>query len=297
MTAELMAAVARRAGAAVVESWALAGGDIHQAMGVRLADGRRLFVKTNPSPTAGMFAAEARGLEWLCDSAALRIPEVLAVSDEDAISDEPRFLALEYLEPAPRVRGFEEMLGRGLAAMHRFGAPSFGLDRDNFIGVLPQSNAPLSDWPSFYRERRLLPQLRRAADRGLAGERLCRDFDRLFARLEALFGDAEPPSRLHGDLWGGNLHVDERGHPCLIDPAAYGGHREIDLAMMRLFGGFGGRVFGAYQESWPLAPGAEERVSLHQLYPLLVHLNHFGASYQSAVAGALEGALSAGSAH
>src|SRR5690606_30251837 len=127
-------------------------------------------------------------------------------------------------------------LGRGLAALHRFGAASFGLDQPNFIGSLPQDNTPAGDWTEFFRERRLLPQVERAIENGRAPAALAQGFDRLFDRLPELVGPAEPPARLHGDLWGGNLHVDERGLPCLIDPAVYGGHREMDLAMMRLFG-------------------------------------------------------------
>jgi fructosamine-3-kinase len=113
-------------------------------------------------------------------------------------------------------------------------------------------------------------------------------FERLFAALPDLAGPDEPPARLHGDLWGGNLLVDDAGAPCLIDPAVYGGHREIDLAMMRLFGGFGPRVFAAYDEAWPLAPGHEERVGLYQLYPLMVHVNLFGGGYVGSVESSLD---------
>ncbi|HWO13400.1 MAG TPA: fructosamine kinase family protein, partial [Polyangiaceae bacterium] len=141
---------------------------------------------------------------------------------------------------------------------------------------------------SFYRERRLAPLLRLARARGSADVALERAFERLFARLDELAGPPEPPARLHGDLWGGNLHTSTDGHPMLIDPAVYGGHREIDLAMMRLFGGFGERVFAAYGESSPLAPGAAERVALYQVYPLLVHLCSFGRGYLAQVRRAVE---------
>jgi fructosamine-3-kinase len=114
-----------------------------------------------------------------------------------------------------------------------------------------------------------------------------RGFDALFGCLTERVGPDEPPARLHGDLWGGNLHVDEEGRPCLIDPAVYGGHREMDLAMMRLFGGFSPRVFAAYHEAYPLAPGWEDRVPLYQLYPLMVHVNLFGRGYVGSVEGAL----------
>ena len=170
-----------------------------------------------------------------------------------------------------------------MAALHRHGAPAFGLDHDNYIGRLPQTNTFAVTWAEFYRVRRLGPQLRAAADAGLAPARVRSSFERLFAQIESLCGPPEPPARLHGDLWGGNLIADERGGPCLIDPAVYGGHREIDLAMMKLFGGFAPHVFAAYKEAFPLADGYRERVALYQLYPLMVHVNLFGGGYGSSV--------------
>ena len=273
-------AVGAALGSLVRDRRALSGGDINEAYAGTLADGRAIFVKTNRRPPPGMFPAEARGLGWLGQPGALRVPAVAAVDES--------FLALELLRSTPRSASFDEELGRGLATLHRAGAPEFGLDHDNFIGRLPQSNRPASDWSTFYRRERLEPQLRRALDAHVAPASLGRRLDSLFARLDALVGPPEPPARLHGDLWSGNLMGDERGAPCLIDPAVYGGHREIDLAMMRLFGGFGPRVFAAYAESYPLAPGHEERVPLYQLYPLLVHVNLFGGSYVGAVESALD---------
>lgn len=271
-------AVAHALGAPVAGASPLGGGDINEAWDVALADGRRVFVKTNADAPRDMFEAEADGLAFL-RAGPLRVPEVLAVG--------PDFLALELLRPGPRQRDFDEVLGRGLAALHRCSPGVFGLHRDNYIGRLPQANAPTPDWASFYWERRLEPQLARASARGLVDAALRARFDRLRARLPELVGPAEPPARLHGDLWAGNLHADERGAPCLIDPAVYGGHREVDLAMMRLFGGFSERVFDAYAEAAPLAPGSAERVPLYQLYPLLVHVNLFGGGYLGAVRAAL----------
>jgi len=271
-------------GSPVVQARSLAGGDINQAYEIDLGDGRRLFAKANARSPRGMFAAEARGLGWLSEAGALRVPRVVAVSAPEAAA---QFLVLQLVESGRPAPDFDERLGRGLAALHRFGAPGFGLDHDNFVGRLPQSNAAAPTWPAFYRERRLEAQLRRAADGGLASDRMRRGFDRLFAALEDLVGPAEPPARLHGDLWGGNLLCDQAGAPCLIDPAVYGGHREIDLSMMRLFGGFSARVFAAYEEAWPLAEGAAERVALYQLYPLMVHVNMFGGSYVGSVESAL----------
>ena len=268
---DLEEAVARAMGSAVRSSRAVAGGDINDAHEMALADGRSVFVKSNFGADPTMFAAEARGLAWLAQARALRVPEVLAVGDT--------FLVLESISPARRRPDFDERLGRGLAVLHRFGAPGFGLDHDNFIGRLPQSNAPASTWPDFYRSRRLEPQLRLARNAGLCSSAMARGFDRLFAVLDERVGPAESPARLHGDLWGGNLIVDETGAGCLIDPAVHGGHREVDLAMMRLFGGFGPRVFAAYEEAWPLHPGHQERVPLYQLYFLMVHVNLFGGPY------------------
>ena len=276
MEAGTRAALEAAVGGKVASARPVGGGDINRAEAVTLADGRRLFVKTNAFEPEGMFAAESRGLAWLAEARALRVPEVIAHG--------PGFLALELIEPAPPARKFDERLGRGLAALHRFGAPRFGLDHDNFIGRLPQDNTPAEPgWAAFYRQRRLEPQLRRATNEGLASPRLRDGFARLFNDLDQLVGPEEPPSRLHGDLWGGNLLCDDAGAPCLCDPAVYGGHREIDLAMMRLFGGFGARAFAAYDEAWPLAPGHAERVALYQLYPLMVHVNLFGGSYVAQV--------------
>ncbi|MCA9608279.1 MAG: fructosamine kinase family protein [Myxococcales bacterium] len=257
----------------------LGGGSINQALAVRLADGRAVFVKTLPSPPRTMYPREAEGLRWLGEAGALRVPEVLAVSE--------RFLALELIEPGRPARDHDERLGRGLAALHRAGAPGFGFANDNFIGSLPQDNHAEADWPTFYASRRLEAQLRMAVDGRRASPAMRRDMAALIARIDAVVGPAEPPSRLHGDLWGGNAHVAGDGSPVLIDPAVYGGHREVDLAMMRLFGGFSGRVFDAYDEAWPLAPGWRDRIPLYQLYPLMVHVNLFGGSYVGQVERAL----------
>ena len=290
MTPELSHAIAKRLGREVVSARDLHGGDIHAAFRVELRGGEVLFVKSSSGAPRGMFTEEARGLEWLRAADALRIPVVLAVADD---AEGPRFLALEYLEPGRHESSFDEKLGRGLAALHRAGAPAYGFEHDNYIGSLPQSNRVEASWAAFYREERLLPLVRRAIDRRVLAAGAGAKFDRLFGRLESMVGPLEPPSRLHGDLWGGNLHTDSRGQPCLIDPAVYGGHREIDLAMMRLFGGFGPRVFSAYREAWPLADGHEARVALYQLYPLLVHVNLFGGGYADSALRTLEEALRA----
>ncbi len=279
-------AVAEALGAPIASVRPVGGGDINEAYALRMSTGAELFVKTHAGDSAAMFQAEARGLAWLAEAAALAVPEVVAVSAPGAAVG---FLVLTWVRGASRAPDFDEALGRGLAHLHRAGAPGFGLDHDNFLGRLPQSNRPHATWATFYREERLLPQLHRAAS--LLGAPLLRRFDRLLDALESVVGPEEPPARLHGDLWGGNVMAGPRGEPVLIDPAVHGGHRELDLAMMQLFGGFGPRVFAAYDEVWPRAPGHAARVPLYQLYYLLAHVNLFGRSYVPPVAHALDAAL------
>ncbi|MGC4095244.1 MAG: fructosamine kinase family protein [Polyangiaceae bacterium] len=283
MSRSLERALARRLGVDDVRLEPVSGGDINEAYRVQSARGA-CFVKTNANAPASLFPAEARGLEWLRRGGALRVPEVRFVSEPD----EPvRYLVLEYIEAGRPARDFDERLGQGLAALHRSGLAEFGLDHDNFIGSLPQSNAAAPSWAEFYVQRRLEPQLARATASRRVSYAMRRGFERLFAKMAELVGPSEAPSRLHGDLWGGNLYVDSHGAPCLIDPAVYAGQREVDLAMMRLFGGFAERVFAAYDEAFPLLPGAAERVALYQLYPLMVHVNLFGGSYVGSVERAL----------
>jgi fructosamine-3-kinase len=258
----------------VLDAARAGGGDVNRAERMTLADGRELFVKHRAGAEPGMYAAEAAGLAWLAEAGALRTPAVVAVGERP-----PRFLALELIPSGRPGPGRDEALGRGLAALHRAGAPAFGLAEDNFIGPLPQPNAQSGDWPEFYGARRLEPMARAAVEAGRLGEGFAAGLERLRARLPDLCGPAERPARLHGDLWGGNAMTDAEGRPVLIDPAVYGGHREVDLAMMRLFGGFGAGTFAAYAEAHPLADGHQDRVELYQLYPVLVHVVLFGGGY------------------
>ncbi len=279
MTFQLRQHVESLLGTEVVGSQTLTGGDINLAERLSLADGRKVFVKGNPRAPAGMFAAEARGLGWLGAPQVIRIPRTVAF--------DAHVLILEWVEPGQPAAGFDERLGRELAALHQLSPPSFGLDHDNFIGSLPQTNTTASTWSDFYLGMRLEPQIKRATEAGCLPPRLKRAFARLLPRVGDLVGPPEAPARLHGDLWNGNVLCDAEGRPCLVDPAAYGGHREMDLAMMRLFGGFSSRVFAAYAEAFPLAPGHLDRVPLHQLYPLLVHVNLFGGAYLANLEAAL----------
>ena len=265
------------------------GGDINEAWHVRL-NGEEAFVKTRPDAGEGEYALEAAGLDWLGEPGALRVPRVIEAADD--------YLVLEWVAPGRLSADGAEELGRGLAAVHAAGAPSFGdpgfgerLGVQARFGSLRLSNERSEDWPSFYAKRRLLPLARIAGDRGALSDAGVAAVERVCARLDELAGPAEPPARLHGDLWGGNVHADAEGRPWLIDPSAYGGHREVDLAMLRLFGLPGSlteRAFASYEEVTPLADGWQERVSLWQLLPLLVHAVLFGGSYRAAAQRAAE---------
>jgi fructosamine-3-kinase len=280
----LAEAIARRTGHPVVATRRVAGGDINDTFDVRLADGRRLFVKTHASAPLGMFPTEARGLDWLRGHG-LRVPAVVAAAD--AAADTPAYLLLELITGRARRDTFDAELGAGLARLHRAGAPGFGHVEDNFIGRLPQSNTMAPTWAEFYAEQRLAVQVKSAVDSGRLARSWTARLARLAVRMPALTVPPEPPARLHGDLWSGNVISDEQGGPVLIDPAVYGGHREVDLAMLRLFGSPSPDLLAAYQEVWPLDPDHATRLRLYQLYPLLVHVNLFGGSYTQAAEAAL----------
>jgi fructosamine-3-kinase len=271
----------------------LAGGDLNDAYSATLADGKRVFVKTSADPAAaGSFAAEADGLRWLAEADALPIPEVFAVVDPQTADPPaadprvavlpfaPRFLALAWIDASPSTPVADEALGRGLAQLHAAGAPAFGGPHETLrIGPLTLPNMRAADWPTFYITRRLEPLARLAHDRGALPPETPALLDRLASRIQGLAGSPEPPARVHGDLWSGNVLVDRDQRPWLIDPAVHGGHRELDLAMLRLFGGPSERCFQAYEEQAPLAPGAPERIALWQLAPLLLHAALFGPSW------------------
>ena len=295
----LRASVEARLGA-IRDARPVGGGCINHAMRIETAAGP-VFFKHNEDSSPGMFAAEADGLCALRAVAdgALRVPDVLAVHDAaesvDAADGAPAWIALEWLEPGPRDPGFSEKLGRGLAHLHRSRqAGRWGWERANFIGSLHQSNEPTASWAGFWRDRRLAPQLDLARRNGrlpaTEGE-----WERLIDRLPDLLdaGEVDGPSLLHGDLWSGNV-VSAAGEPGIVDPAVHRGHREVDLAMAELFGGFDAAFHAAYREALPLAPGYREaRRGVYQLYYLLVHVNLFGGGYVAQTAGVLRQVLAA----
>jgi len=267
--------VARRAeellGAAVAATAPVAGGDIATATKLRLSSGRSAFMKTLTHAPDGFFAAEAAGLQWLAEASGVQVPEVLAVEND--------CLILAWVEPGKLTTEAASEFGRALAQTHDAGAPAYGLDREGFIGRLPLPNKTAPTWAEFYATKRVLPYLKLARDRGSITPEGAEAVEQLVGR----FGDLVPeegPRRLHGDLWNGNVIWTNDGGCCVIDPAAHGGHRETDLAMLALFGlPHLPRVLQAYEEVSPLADGWPDRIGIHQLHPLLVHACLFGGGY------------------
>jgi fructosamine-3-kinase len=278
----LREAIGTATGAAVTSATRVHGGDVASSWRVELDGGRVVFAKTHPTAPPAFFSTEAAGLQWLAEPDAVLVPEVLAVSDGS-----PNFLVLEWIELGRADPTTETLLGRGLAALHRAGAPAYGREDRRTTGSRALPNEPCATWPEFYATQRLLPLARLAADEHALEPAAIAGLERVAQMLPTFPGADEPPARLHGDLWAGNRVVDRAGRSWLIDPAAHGGHREFDLAMMRLFGGFRADAFAAYLEDHPLADGWQERVALHQIAPLVVHAIKFGGGYAGAAARAI----------
>ena len=282
------------AGHDVTDLTPVGGGCINDTMQVSLENGSRFFVKQNRISLRDMFEKEAMGLKILEDAAerdnaakqdktagnsgGIRIPKVIGLTDDHDSGQ--AFLVLTYIEEGRPAGDFDRHFGRALAALHRHKAPQYGLDHDNYIGRLPQKNDRRDTWNDFFLDCRLEPQFAMARDRGYFGGSARQSLDRLAKRLTELLPD-EPPSLLHGDLWGGNYLCDGENRPVLIDPAVFYGHREAELAFTSLFGGFGRGFYSGYEEEWPLQPGFPDRRDIYNLYPLLVHVNLFGGMYVS----------------
>lgn len=280
MNDALAEAVGARLGERVASAQRVAGGSINDAWHLELVSGASIFVKARGDAEPAEFQAEAAGLRWLAAVAGgCPVPEVLAVGEF------PAWLALEWIEPGALAGDGAEAMGRGLAAIHRSGARSFGAlppDSPDEILRIGSVEIPLAEsevWSQTYAEQLLLPLVERTVRAGTLAPADAQAVERVCSRIDDLAGPKEAPSCLHGDLWGGNVMAAKDGRAWLIDPAAYGGHREVDLAMLRLFGSPGERVFNAYDEAFPLATGHEERVALYQLLPLLIHALLFGGSY------------------
>lgn len=254
----------------------VSGGDIADAYRIETPDGP-LFCKTSRHPTPAMFAREADGLRELREHVPdwIGVPQVVRESDSG--------LVLEWIElRGRRSSETEATLGRGLAHLHRTTNATFGglgTEKAGYIGSMPVDLTPTTDWPEFYLTRRLRPLVEAAVQAGSLDPDARQVLDRLEPRVADLCGPTEPPALVHGDLWAGNRVVDTAGRNWLIDPACHYAHREIDLAMMHLFGGFGPEAFAAYDEHHPLGEGWRERIEWYQLVPLLAHAVLFGGGY------------------
>jgi fructosamine-3-kinase len=282
MDGPLREAIAAGLGIGVVAASRVHGGDVASSWRVELANGDNVFAKTHPTAPPHFFTTEAAGLRWLAEAAAVPVPRVLAVRDE-----RPNLLVLEWIDVARGAGspGGEDRFGRRLAALHDTGSPVFGRIDRRTTGSRGLPNEPCQTWAEFYGTQRLLPLARLARD--VLAPATVTALEALAGRLEDFGAADEPAARLHGDLWAGNRLVDSAGASWLIDPAAHGGHREFDLAMMRLFGGFGDQCFAAYDDVHPLAGGWRDRVALHQIAPLVVHAVKFGGGYIAAATRAI----------
>lgn len=274
---DILADLDSHLGLSVTGAHPLGGGCIHHAHRIETQQGR-LFLKYNHLREADNFDAESRGLKLLQEAEMLRVPEVKRLGQTKTHA----YLLLEFIEEGRRSSQFWHHLGLGLARLHQQTASVFGLNHDNYIGALTQSNHQHASWTDFFVQERLQPMLRMAVNRGRMPKEMRADFQRLFTQLHTFFPD-EPPALIHGDLWGGNLLCDAQGAPVLIDPAVYYGHREIELAFMTLFDSQPSAFYEAYESVWPLETGWRDRFDLYNLYPLLVHVNLFGGGYLNSV--------------
>ena len=298
-SAALADRIGQLTGLAVREARVVGAQHGYQHLMITLSGGRRAFAKAHAAPgqgtgrgqdaagsaeVAAAFAAEANGLRWLAEAAAVPVPEVLAVG--------PQALVISMIPPGPATPEAAFQFGTDLARLHVAGADGFGAPWPGFIASLPLDNTPdAADWPQWYAHRRLLPFLTRAVDAGALRSEDARLVQAVIDRIGSLAGPAEPPSRIHGDCWAGNV-LWSGGRGWLIDPAAHGGHRETDLAMLALFGAPSlDRILAGYNDTVPLAAGWRSRIPLHQLHPLLVHACLFGASYREEVRSAARAAL------
>lgn len=253
------------------------GGDINDAFVLETTTGK-LFVKLNNASAGNMFEKESNGLQLLAQAQTISVPKTIVTGSTNS----QIFFIMEYVEKSEPGSDFWQQFGHGLARLHKTTTGGFGLNEDNYIGTILQQNDACVTWAEFYTQRRIMPLMEKALQQHKctindvrAAEGLCKKFTQLFPE--------EPPALLHGDLWSGNFMVGDNGGPVIYDPAVYYGHREMDIAMTLLFGGFEKKFYSHYNEAYPLLPGWQQRVPLCQLYPLLVHLLLFGGHYYNSV--------------
>ena len=267
----------------LISTSAVSGGDINESYMLETSSGDYFVKKNSLSRFPGMFEKEADGLRLLSKTKVIPVPDVIGVGEENDVA----FLVLKYINSAPKHPGFWNTFAKKLAQLHKHTADQFGLDHDNYIGSLYQSNRYHKRWTDFFREERLEAQVKLARDHGAIGKETVQAFERFYNKLDEIF-PVESPALLHGDLWGGNFMVDERGEAVIIDPAVYFGHREMDIAMSQLFGGFDLQFYEAYNRHFPLEKGWQQRIDYCNLYPLMVHVNLFGGGYLHSVTSILK---------
>jgi fructosamine-3-kinase len=256
----------------------VSGGDINEAYCIFTA-GKKYFLKVNSaSEFPDMFEKEANGLRALSENCHLHIPQVI----KNGVAENEQFLLLEWIEGGPGNKNLWEDFGNGLAKLHMKKQESFGWKENNYIGSLVQINEPKNSWTEFYAQHRILPLVKQVFDSGMFTTKEVKDAELLCTRLDRLF-PKEHPSLLHGDLWSGNFMCSTEG-PAIFDPSVYCGHREMDLGMSKLFGGFDTEFYEAYHQTYPLEKDWQKRIPLTQLYPLLVHAVLFGGGYAASAA-------------
>ncbi len=261
----------------------VSGGCINTCLRLETNSGT-FFLKYNHADAyAGMMAAEAYGLELLRNTKTIGIPKVVAQNESGGVD----FLVLEWIEPADEVPDYWQQFGRDMAALHRNNSRYFGLDKDNYIGSLAQSNTLMEDGIDFFISQRLQPQLQRAIDKKQLPLAAITQFEALYTKLPSLL-PLEPPALLHGDLWSGNYLTGPDGKAWLVDPSVHYGFREAEIAYTQLFGGFNINFYNAYNDVFPLLEGFHDRNEIYNLYPLLVHVNLFGGNYAKQVMSILE---------
>jgi len=254
------------------------GGDINKAYCLFTSAGKYFLKVNDKNEYPLMFEKEANGLDKLREHCTLIIPGVI----KHGSCGDQQYLLLEWLEKGFPKKDTWEKFGQGLALMHQQPQEYFGLNEDNYIGSLNQNNDRHNEWDSFYAERRIMPLVKKLFDAGSFSSTNIKDAEFFCTMIQDIF-PSEPPSLLHGDLWAGNYMISSSGYATIFDPAVYFGHREMDIGMTKLFGGFDRRFYGAYNESYPLEKGWEKRLPITQLYPLLVHAVLFGGHYISNV--------------
>jgi len=254
----------------------ISGGGINAAYKLEFHN-KSYFIKLNQASLLSMFEAEAEGLTEFKQLDCVRVPNVICYG----VSDKHCYLVLEYIPLSGLNRHSGKALGTQLAQLHQQPKSYFGWHRDNTIGSTPQYNSREYDWPTFWQQKRLKPQLDLAIKNGF-GRQLADNGQQLIQSSKQFFDSYTPePALLHGDLWGGNAASDSHGNPVLFDPATYYGDRETDIAMTELFGGFGSDFYDAYQAAYPLDQGYQTRKTLYNLYHIINHVNLFGGGYAS----------------